>query len=190
VEPGVTVVIPTIPVRQTLLQRAITSVLGQTRSVDALSVSIDHARRGAWDTRLRALNAVRTEWTAFLDDDDEFLPQHIERLLAGASESGADMVYSWFDTVPHGCDPFPTWFATEPWDANHPRHTTITFLVRTGLAQRIGFTAPTDVDGRFSNEDWRMILELNRLSKIHHIPERTWLWHHDSGNTSGRPDRW
>ena len=33
-------------------------------------------------------------------------------------------------------------------------------------------------------------LELNRRGKIVHAPMRTWLWHHDSKNTSGRPDRW
>jgi hypothetical protein len=133
--------------------------------------------------------AVRTEWTAFLDDDDEFLPEHLNVLNNHVVNHEADMAYSWFSTVPNGRDPFPAWFADAPWDPEQPRHTTIVMLVRTRLAQSIGFTSPVEGDA-FGNEDWRFILELNARGKIVHAPVRTWLWHHDSGNTSGRPDRW
>jgi glycosyltransferase involved in cell wall biosynthesis len=187
--PGITVVIPSIPPRRALLQRAINSAINQIYPAAAISVAVDLEKKGAWHTRNRALMAVNTEWTAFLDDDDEFLPEHLNVLNNYVVGHGADMAYSWFNTVPHGGDPFPAWFATEPWDPEKPRHTTIVMLVRTALAQSIAFTPPSAADS-VGNEDWRFILELNRRGKIVHAPERTWLWHHDSGNTSGRPERW
>jgi len=139
--------------------------------------------------RQAALDGVNTEWVAFLDDDDEMLPIHLQVLAEAQEATGADFVYSWFSTVPDGCDPFPAWFFTDPWDDKVPRHTTITTLVRTKLAKMVGFTDAIPGE-QFGNEDWRFILECNRLGKIHHVPERTWLWHHDSGNTSGLPSRW
>lgn len=188
-EPGITVVIPSIPPRRDLLKRAIASAIDQIYPAAAISVAVDTEKKGAWHTRNRALMAVRTEWTAFLDDDDEFLPEHLNVLNNHVVSHEADMAYSWFDTVPRNCDPFPKWFADAPWDPAAPRHTTIVMLVRTRLAQSIAFTPPVAAD-RVGNEDWRFILELNRQGKIVHAPQRTWLWHHDSRNTSGRPERW
>jgi glycosyltransferase involved in cell wall biosynthesis len=186
----ITVVTPTIPPRAGLLQRAIASVAAQTLPAGNISLAVDTERQGAAGTRARALEPVRSAWTAFLDDDDEFLPQHLERLVAHAEETGADFVYSWFDTVPFGRDPFPPEFLTEPWWPDRPRHTTITVMVRTELAQQISFDLQASTP-EFANEDWAFILECNRLGKISHLQnEKTWLWHHDSGNTSGLPTRW
>jgi len=57
---------------------------------------VDRSREGAAATRQRALTEVRTEWVAFLDDDDEFMPHHLLSLITHASATGADFVYSWF----------------------------------------------------------------------------------------------
>lgn len=66
----------------------------------------------------------------------------------------------------------------------------MTVLVRTDLAQTVGFV-PAEPGSRFGNEDWRFIQACNQYGKIHHVPSiKTWIWHHDSGNTSGMPDRW
>lgn len=190
-DPGITVVIPSIPPRRDLLQRAVASAINQIYPAAAISIAVDTEKKGAWHTRNRALMAVHTEWTAFLDDDDEFLPEHLNVLHNHVVNHEADMAYSWFNTVPHGGDPFPAWFADAPWNADEPRHTTIVMLVRTRLAQEIGFTPP-DAGDPFGNEDWRFILELNRRGKIVHAPQRTWLWYHNNPhrNTSGRPDKW
>lgn len=186
----VTVVIPTIPPRRALLHRAISSVLAQTTPVAAISVAVDNNREGAAATRMRALSGIVSPWVAFLDDDDEFMPEHIEKLITHANETGADFVYSWFETVPAGRDPFPIWFCTDPWNEKVPRHTTITTLVRTALAKEVGFNRSASTP-EYANEDWAFILECNRLGKISHLcNEKTWFWHHDSGNTSGLPDRW
>lgn len=190
--PGITVAIPTIPPRRELLQRAVASVLSQTLQPAALSITVDHDRQGAPATRQRALKAVQTDLVAFLDDDDEFLPQHLEKLNAHLIETNADLVFSWFEVV-GGRDPFPIEFSHRQWDNDTwQQHTTITVLVRTELAQEVGFYAPRGLDNvLYSNEDWAFIQGcLKRGAKISRISERTWKWHHDSGNTSGLPCNW
>lgn len=184
----VTVCIPTIPPRRMLLHRAVESVLRQTHPAAALSIVLDNSREGAPATRQRALEAVRTPWTAFLDDDDEFKPVHLERLLTCAAEQEANYVFSWFDTR-YCVDPIGHF--GKPFDPANPHHTTITVLVRTELAQRVGFPQDWPEGWTLPQEDWRFTLGCVAAgAKIVHLPERTWYWRHDSSNTSGRPDRW
>lgn len=193
-KPGITVAIPAHPPRVTngLLQRALASVWAQTLPAGAVSVVVDHNRDGAAITRQHALDAVNTEWVAFLDSDDQMFPQHLERLHAHALATGSDYVYSWFQVV-GGADPFPQHFG-QPFNPADPIQTTITTLVRTELAQSVGFLRPTEGDligGNVWGEDYQWTLGCARAgAKITHLPERTWAWHHDSSNTSGRPDRW
>lgn len=194
----ITVVIPSIPPRAALLQRAIASVMSQTYPAAALSIAIDHRREGAARTRQRALEAVQTPWVAFLDDDDEFLGNHLETLITAANDTGADYVYSWFKVVMGGTileyDPvFPPTHYTEPWNNASPRQTTVTTMVRTGIARAVGFAPPGDgeVDGLRAGEDWDFTLGcMAHGALIHHVVDKTWLWHHDSSNTSGLPTRW
>jgi len=181
---GITVAIPTIPPRAGLLQRALASVSDQLLLPSAVAIAVDTEHDGAWRTRQRALDMVRTEWVAFLDDDDEFMPSHLRDLAQHAEETGADYVYSWF-VVASGTDPFPETHFTQPWDDANPRQTTMTVMVRTDIAQKVGFQ---DI---FRGEDWRFTLDcLGYGAKISHLVKRTWIWHHDSRNTSGRGDRW
>jgi glycosyltransferase involved in cell wall biosynthesis len=195
VKPGITVAIATIPPRVGLLQRAVASVLSQTHPAAGLAVAVDYAKQGAPATRQRALDMVDTQWVAFLDDDDEFMPQHLETLWDAAQAYQADYVYSWFETIPYGCDPFPVGHYVQPWSNAEPRQTTITTLVRTELAKKAGFVEFEEsgelVEGQRIGEDWIFTLKCLALgAKIHHVVAKTWYWHHDSGNTSGRPDRW
>jgi glycosyltransferase involved in cell wall biosynthesis len=39
---------------------------------------------------------ARGKFIGYLDDDDEFLPQHVERLMARLAETGADFAFSQF----------------------------------------------------------------------------------------------
>lgn len=191
--PGITVAIPSIPPRTLQLRRAVASVLDQILPASALSIALDHHREGAAATRQRALGGVRTEWVAFLDDDDEFLPQHLQRCLEHATETDADYVFPWF-TIPQqpGWDPLNGF--GHPFDPASPRQTTITTLVRTELAQSVGFLHPPEGDlvgGNVWGEDYQFTVGCVRAgAKIVPLHERTWLWHHHGHNTSGRPDRW
>jgi len=110
---GISVVIPAYNVATTI-GPALDSVVSQTRPVneivivddgstdDTVSVIqslqaslpivlIQQANQGAGAARNRALSAARFSYVAFLDADDEWLPEHIERSVA-ALESGGHML--------------------------------------------------------------------------------------------------
>lgn len=187
------VAIPSIPPRSSMLRRALGSCTRQHRMPDALSVVMDVDGHGAAHTRNLAWRALRTDWVAFLDDDDELLPHHLDALLACACAHDADMVFPWFE-VQGGTDPFEGTFG-QPWDRDEPRQTTITCLWRREALERIdGFPQPgDDVDhaGNRCGEDYAAVLRLNDAGgRIVHLPERTWIWHHHLANTSGLPERW
>lgn len=214
--PGITVVIPSIPPRARLLQRAVASVTQQTMPAAAISVAIDYDRLGAAQTRQRALAAVQTRWTAFLDDDDELLPHHLASLFETAVDFGAEYVWSRFRVAfpRHGVifpgeedyvlrdGPEPLGAGTfEQWNPEQPAQTTITTLVGTAMALDVGGFVPRantpmgsgEVDGQRAGEDWDFTLRCAQalgVGRMRHVPEVTWLWHHHERNTSGLPDRW
>jgi hypothetical protein len=174
-----------------MLGRAVRSAESQTVPCTVLAIE-DTDRSGAAVTRQRGLEQVTTPWVAFLDSDDELDPDHVEHLLACAEETGADYVYPWF-RVAGGTDPFPMFFGRQ-WDDSAPHQTTITFLVRTGLALTVGFSPPpaTSVapDGNLGGEDWHFTLGCVAAgAQIVHLPRRSWTWHHTGKNTSGIPGR-
>lgn len=196
--PGITVAIPSIPPRASMLHRAVGSVLAQELPAAAVSIAVDLEKQGAAITRDRALRAVRTEYTAFLDDDDVMLPQHLRVLMDGALEHGADYVYSYFTIVNdegrevQGSDPLEVFGV--PFDHAAPHQTTITTLVRTELAQQVGFREPPwgKLVGRHAHgEDFLFTEECVAAgARVVHIPQRTWLWFHHGFNTSGSPRNW
>lgn len=197
---GITVVVTHVQPRRHLLRRALETVYEQTLQPDAVVVSQDNDRRGAAHNRQRGTDMVQTEFVAYLDDDDELRPNHLQ-LLRDNLRDTADLIYPWFDVV-GGCDPFPT-FEGKDWDGNQ---VPVTFLARTESIRRAGgwddsalFNTPgfdplhdpgVDPDGNRAGEDYRLILRMINLGMgIQHLNARTWMWHHDSGNTSGLPAR-
>lgn len=177
--PQVTILIPYHTAREKngMLKRAIQSAINQTVPVKILPAKDVH-RMGAAITRNHGLMLVDTPWVAFLDSDDELDSIHVEHLLRCAEETGADYVYPWFRVV-GGSDPFPMFFG-KPWDNSSPHSTTITILVKTEIAKRIGFK-------NVSWEDWDFTLRcISEGVKIVHLPERTWTWNHHGMNSSGR----
>ena len=189
--------------RTGMLSRALDSVVGQTWPVDHISVAVDWEGAGAAVTRDRALATVpiMCDWVAFLDSDDAWMPEHIEKLLACAIRNEADYVYSWFmikdarGREHPEWDPFPKVFGC-PWDPREPVQTTVTTLVRRELAQAVGFRSwgvdeetPTPT-GHTAGEDWRFTIGCMAAgAKIVHFPERTWYWYHHGANSSGCPGR-
>lgn len=184
--PGVTVCIASHPARtQTWLAAALGSVLKQTRQPEAILVVNDTQRQGAGWTRRTLLNAVETEWIAWLDSDDEWYPEHLEKLLAIAAErDDIIFVYPWFD----GGDPLGHFGL--PFNPCTPHHTTMGHLVKTEIAKRVGFY--DSQEGPFSNEDWLFIVGVSEIAcqeglRMVHLPERTWYYRQNGQNTSGKP---
>lgn len=182
------VAIPSIPPRKTLLSRAIKSVLAQTHPVEQISIAIDTLKEGAGATRNRAKNSLVTDYVAFLDDDDEFLPHHIEILLRHIEYHQADVCFSWFKVV-GGTDPFPEhrWIEFNP---ATPHIFGITALVRTEVAQSLDFEPPSS-QLKVGGEDftwWKALAKQG--AKFVNTSEITWVWNHNSHNTAGLPNRW
>jgi glycosyltransferase involved in cell wall biosynthesis len=146
-----------------------------------VALDVDHA--GAAVTRQRALDAVRTELVAFLDDDDYFYPNHLEVLFRMIKENDAQYAYSWFD----GNNPFPG-HRGKQMDPNSPHHTTMTVLVRTELAKEAGFRNHPDENDVWPGEDWQFTLRCLQLGgKFIGTGETTWFYAVHGGNTSGLP---
>lgn len=187
----VTVVIPTLPARRkTHLTRALASVEAQTHLATAVIVERDNDRTGAAATRNRAIEQVETEWTAFLDDDDYLLPDHLAVLCDTAREHDADVVWPWF-RVEGGTDPFPMHRGRQ-WNPQDPHIFPITTLVRTSLLREVGgFSTGTRTapDGRVvAGEDWRLWNALSAAgARFRHVDKVTWVWVHWGGNQSGMP---
>jgi glycosyltransferase involved in cell wall biosynthesis len=184
--PGVTVCIATHPERQTsgLINRAFASVAAQTLQPAVVVVANDRERLGAGATRRRLLAAVDTEWIAWLDSDDEWAPEHLEKLFQVATETDSVYVFSWF----FGNDPLGHFGL--PFNPCTPHHTTMNVLVRTDVAREVGFNL--NEVGPFANEDWGFITGVAKLAcerglKMTHLAERTWTYHQHGQNSSGQP---
>lgn len=193
----ITVLIPHITVRPNALTRALKSVATQVRRPDVIHIEVDRHKTGSAATRNRGLMLVQTEWVAFLDDDDEFLPTHLVTLLQHAEDVGdVDVVYSGCHVLDVHGNEIPLheeWgrFGL-PFDGDLLRQKSylpVTSLVRTELARAARFGPP---DGQMSDyDDWGFYVRLLDLdAQFSHVPEKTWVWNHNGKNTSGRPDRW
>lgn len=193
---GITVVIPTIPPRRAnMLHRALDSVLHQTTAPEEIIVEFDWWHHGSARTRNHALRKVSTPWVAFLDDDDEFLPDHLELLLGHARRTGAHMVYPWFEIpeVPWGC-PWPERegqpFKPELLDTQNT--IPITVLARTDVLTLVGgFQSKDPTNTESACDDWGTWIKLRDAgARIEHLNRRTWLWHWHGQHTSGLGARW
>jgi len=198
----VSVVIPTIPGRETMLARAMESVRAQQRRPDDLIIQHDYSLEGVATTRNRALEAVETDLVAWLDDDDELLPNHLLRLVRVLENyPHFDLVYP-IPEIPVGRDPTAVsvggrWI--KPWGVPfgleqevHLRvqgnFIPITHVVRTSKVRQVGgFPQPGEV--RWI-EDWGYLVKLlDAGARFHHLPAVTWRWHIHDQHTGGFPDR-
>lgn len=167
-----------------MLARALTSVNAQTKQPEAIAVVNDTERKGAGWTRRTLLGLVETEWIAWLDSDDEWMPEHLAKLTEVAAATDSVFVYSWF----HGNDPLGH-FGLQ-FNPCTPHHTTMTHLVRTDIAKRVGFY--DSQEGPYSNEDWLFIVGVSEIAcreglNMTHLAERTWTYWQSGQNSSGKP---
>lgn len=176
----VTVIIPTIPGRELLYERASASVATQTVAPYCVIAQIDINRRGAAWCRNEALTKVETPFISWLDDDDTFLPDHIESLVDGQNKSGADLVFTYAEFIggrdPLACcqdgvlvaEPINVPFGPQqrdhldsrqsplcPWCGCHRGgFIPITHLVRTNLVREVGgFPEPNSMPEVLVSED-------------------------------------
>jgi glycosyltransferase involved in cell wall biosynthesis len=192
---GVTVVIPHLPERDELCRRALDSVWNQT--LQPWGVIIEWAKGdNAAIVRNRALAAVRTTWVAWLDDDDEMLPNHLQVCMDEAARTGADLVYPGMEIIGRDdplavsvggkwINPFGVTFGQE--QEMHLRHQgnfiPVTYVVRTDLVRQVGgFPDPVE---RVPEDHGLLIRLLDAGARFHHIPVRTWRYHVHDANTGG-----
>lgn len=198
-------VIPTIPGREDLLDRALSSVRGQLACDPDIVVVCDVDRDGAATTRNRGLARVTTPWVAWLDDDDELLPWHLTSLLAACESSGADLAYSYAEFIGSD-DPLATSLDGRlvkplgvPFGSEQLRHLRergnfipVTYLVRTDPVRAVGgFPQPNSFPARASQdcEDYGLLLRLLDAGvTFRHEPVISWRYYFHGHNTGGRGD--
>lgn len=204
----VTVVVPTIEGREHLLDRALASVVRQQVRPGHIVVQLDHERQGAAACRNLALTHVDTDWVAWLDDDDELLPNHLKVLVKAANtHSDVDLIFTYPEVVggrdPLGCvDDHGAWVA-EPLHVpfgpaqkvalrRYGNFIPVTYLVRADLVRQVGgFPEPysmPEVRVSADCEDYLLLLKLlDAKAKFHHVcGVRTWRYHLHEGNLGGR----
>lgn len=201
----VAVVIPTIPGREELLDRALVSARTQRRKPDQIVVERDSERTGAWASRNRALERVTADVVAWLDDDDTLRPNHLMACMRVLEQSPwrPDLVYPRPRMV-GGADPtalthqgrFPVSPWGLRWTPEHAAHLRehgsfipMTHLVRTDLVRQIGgFRPGYDVGGRYRGEDEDYLIRLmdEAGAIFEHLDAITWNWHVHASHTAGR----
>lgn len=193
----VTVAVTTIPERDAMLDEAVASVMDQTRQPDELVVVRDSKHRGAAWARNWALDLVETDFIAWLDDDDEFLPHHLETLMDNARYQ--DVVYTTPRYVGKDSLCLPAAGDPAPWgkkfDKKMRHHLIwvnnfipITHLVRTSKLRKAGgFPTPGSEEWPFDNgEDWGALRNLAKnRARFKHVDRVTWEWRFWDGHTGG-----
>jgi hypothetical protein len=172
----ITVVTASIPQRaSSFLPLCIESVNKQTRHPDEHLIAVDHRWRGTSRTLDTVLQGLRTTHFCRLDDDDQYLPNHLEVLEQAALETGADVVYSAAMLAPGSTRGLPP--INQPWMGVErlERSNFITAgsaLVRTEPAREVGFHPRV----RYA-EDYGLWLRMARAGcSFHYVPEVTWMY--------------
>lgn len=219
----VSVVIPTLD-RPKLLLRAISSVLHQTHQELEIIVVADRpdsntvsAVQSANDPRLRLIlnphpstaaaarnvgaDHAKGEWIAFLDDDDEWLPNKLERQLA----FGAARPPALLSCLSRIITPTDTYIAPQViYDNSGPIDEYLfdrrSLFTQPGFIQTSSFLLPRPLfdkirfNGESAHDDWEFILRLSKQAgaRVETVPEvlaviyfdergsnntiRTWSW--------------
>lgn len=179
---SITVTTASLPSRTAMLGECIASIAAQTVRPLAHLVAVDTARAGSSAMRNVLLAAVRTEWTAVLDDDDVAFPDHLESLASGIE--GADIIYTLPTVEGRG-----GWQPVGPFDPERLRHESYipaTALVRTVLLRDLGGWRSVSVSPN-GWEDWDLWLRaLDAGARFAFVPRVTWRYRFHGGNKTYR----
>jgi glycosyltransferase involved in cell wall biosynthesis len=171
----ITVLTPSLPERYCMLTECRKSVSHQTMKAFDHIIAIDQQRKGEADTLNTLLRESKTEWIAFLNDDDLFLPHHLERLWAEHDE--CDVIYS--DCEMQGA--CKSW-TSQDFDLFSLR--VKNYIPTTVLTKK---STLLSVNGfrKAVYPNWDMWLRLGELgAKFKFIPEITWIYRIHSGSRS------
>jgi glycosyltransferase involved in cell wall biosynthesis len=195
----VTVCTATIPSRAEMLERAIDSVKNQTLQPKDHIIKLDDQKKGQAAVLDSIVEEAQTKYVMMLDDDDEFLPIHIQSLYAKIEEEEADLVYPHFRYATRGDAGHLEQFFNVPWDNRYPHQVPLTWICRTDVFLDIGGFSKDydpnsynlDEQGNRIGHDYLFILRLVQNKKrIVHLPRVTWVYHDDRISTLGMPSRW
>jgi hypothetical protein len=189
---SITVLTVSIASRQDLLARNIASVYGQTVPVERHLIC---AHQGGGPNpqveysglKNRLLEAVDTEWIAVLNDDDYWLPNHVQAISPELDE--ADVIYTWEQS---GVKPRENCNAWTQHDLlttfDRTNHIDGNCAIRTAKLREVGgfpvnWVGPgpwqgghyEDSPARF--EDWELWRRLIRVEGCFLcVPEETWVY--------------
>ena len=78
---------------------------------ERIRVLVNEKNSGVSYSRNRGITQARGEWIAFLDSDDYWTPDKLEKQVAAAQSTGADIVYTGYAYVNGAGEPLPGVFA-------------------------------------------------------------------------------
>jgi glycosyltransferase involved in cell wall biosynthesis len=185
----IAVLTPTLPERTEMLATCIASVKSQTRPANIHCIGLDTYRIGPAAIRNKLVRELPEEidWLAFLDDDDQFLPRHLEKLSAVAED--ADVVFSSSNLSNPAL--YPTHDYRRLVDGNY---ISITCLVRRSMFEFVGGF------DKGLYEDWGLWKKITSVvGRFVFVPEVTWVYGQHStdqrnkriiGGDNGVRQRW
>jgi glycosyltransferase involved in cell wall biosynthesis len=166
----ITVLTPTLPERQQLLDECAASITAQSHPVSHL-VGVDADREGPSVIRNRLAASTSADWFLPLDDDDLLDPDCVERLVEQSSD--ADVVVPWCRVVDvPGLEPWTPNRLFRPESMLLYNFVPVTALVRAELWREVG-GMPEGVEV----EDWLMWQRcLAAGARFRVVPEVCWTY--------------
>lgn len=210
----ISVVIPTYN-RKDYIERAILSVLNQTRqaseilvvddaSTDGTDQVMEHIisrfpdagiqflrsadNRGAQAVRNHGIRAARGEWIALLDSDDEWLPNHLETSLLLAETDQVNVVFG-NGFVEDGIN-------KKLLSCGRPARNAILYpdiltnagpMFQSMLVRKSCFEKIDFLDENIiAHQEWDTAIRLFRDNEVSYVDEPVFIWHiHQAENISG-----
>ncbi|MCL2297000.1 MAG: glycosyltransferase [Proteobacteria bacterium] len=127
------------------------------------------------------LEAATGEWITFLDDDDEFLPEHIAHLVDATTRAdGAGIVHTLAQAVFNDGrrEPFGQPFALIELYTRNFIHLSATLISRPLIESGCRFDPSLDI-----HEDWDFFLQCAQRTTFYFEPLQSYLWYVDAGSS-------
>ncbi|MCL2309630.1 MAG: glycosyltransferase [Proteobacteria bacterium] len=127
------------------------------------------------------LQAATGDWITFLDDDDEFLPEHIANLVdASTRADGAGIVHTLAQAVFNDGrrEAFGQPFALAELYTRNFIHLSATLISRSLIKAGCRFDPSLDI-----HEDWDFFLQCAQYTKFYFEPVQSYLWYVDAGSS-------